>query len=132
MIHLPNVYNRYNKYIYVNGEWEILSSEIASIIIDSIMSTTSENPVQNKVITAALNDRATRAELGYLELSITGIESILDEHTDEIEELQDAMAVAGVIDDTHVTSNTTYSSHKIVELFGDVGTAIDRINGEVI
>ncbi len=41
------------EYVYVSGGWEYLGSN--TIEVDSAMSTTSENPVQNKVITAAVN-----------------------------------------------------------------------------
>lgn len=44
------------EYVYtLDSEWEFLG--YLSIIIDSALSTTSENPVQNKVITAALNSK---------------------------------------------------------------------------
>lgn len=44
------------EYVYTaDNEWEFLG--YLSIIIDSALSTTSENPVQNKVITAALNGK---------------------------------------------------------------------------
>lgn len=41
------------EYVYVSGGWEYLGSN--TIEVDNAMSTTSENPVQNKVITAAVN-----------------------------------------------------------------------------
>ena len=41
------------EYVYVSGGWEYLGSN--AIEVDNAMSTTSENPVQNKVITAAVN-----------------------------------------------------------------------------
>lgn len=44
------------EYVYTaDNEWEFLG--YLSIVIDSALSTTSENPVQNKVITAALNGK---------------------------------------------------------------------------
>ena len=45
-----------DEYVYTaDGEWELLG--ISHIVVDSAISTTSENPVQNKVITKALNDK---------------------------------------------------------------------------
>lgn len=41
------------EYVYVSGGWEYLGSN--TIEVDNAMSTTSENPVQNKVITEAVN-----------------------------------------------------------------------------
>lgn len=50
------------EYVYtVDSEWEFLG--YLSIVIDSALSTTSENPVQNKVITTALNGKVD-AETG--------------------------------------------------------------------
>lgn len=44
------------EYVYTaDNEWEFLG--YLSVIVDSALSTTSENPVQNKVITAALNGK---------------------------------------------------------------------------
>lgn len=41
------------EYVYISGDWEYLGT--SAIEVDSELSTTSENPVQNKVITEALN-----------------------------------------------------------------------------
>lgn len=50
------------EYVYTaNNTWELMGYN--TIVIDSAMSTTSENPVQNKVITGAL---ATKADLSIL------------------------------------------------------------------
>lgn len=50
------------EYVYTSdNEWEFLG--YLSIVIDSALSTTSENPVQNKVITTALNGKVN-AETG--------------------------------------------------------------------
>ena len=47
------------EYVYIesgnSGSWQFLGYN--TIVIDSALSTTSENPVQNKVITGALNDK---------------------------------------------------------------------------
>ena len=49
------------EYVYTaDNEWEFLG--YLSIIVDSALSTTSENPVQNKVITAALNDKVNAVQ----------------------------------------------------------------------
>lgn len=46
-----------DEYVYtVDGGWELLGT--SHIVVDSALSTTSENPVQNKVVTAALSDKA--------------------------------------------------------------------------
>ena len=53
------------EYVYVSGGWEYLGT--SAIEVDSELSTTSENPVQNKVITGALGG-ITIAE-NYIELA---------------------------------------------------------------
>lgn len=52
------------------GEGNIEIQGGGTITVDSSLSTTSENPVQNKVITTALNDKASKAELATKQDSI--------------------------------------------------------------
>lgn len=54
----------------VLGEGNIEIQGGGTITVDSALSTTSENPVQNKVITTALNDKASKAELATKQDSI--------------------------------------------------------------
>lgn len=50
------------EYVYVSGGWEYLGT--SAIEVDNAMSTTSENPVQNKVITAAVNGKQDALVVG--------------------------------------------------------------------
>lgn len=51
-----------DEYVYTaDGEWELLGT--SHIVVDSALSTTSENPVQNKVITEALNSKVGMEEV---------------------------------------------------------------------
>lgn len=51
-----------DEYVYTaDGEWELLGT--SHIVVDSALSTTSENPVQNKVITNALNSKVGMEEV---------------------------------------------------------------------
>lgn len=52
------------------GEGNIEIQGGGTITVDSELSTTSENPVQNKVITTALNDKASKTELATKQDSI--------------------------------------------------------------
>lgn len=52
------------------GEGNIEIQGGGTITVDSALSTTSENPVQNKVITNALNDKASKTELATKQDSI--------------------------------------------------------------
>lgn len=50
--------NIYNEYIWIDGKYEFIGNTDTSFIVDSELSETSENPVQNKKITAELNNKA--------------------------------------------------------------------------
>lgn len=55
--------NRYTEYVWDNEaqEFEVLGTSELAVIIDSMLSSTSENPVQNKVIYAELQKKAGTA-----------------------------------------------------------------------
>lgn len=55
----PN--DQYDQYIYINGAWERIGSGMMTV--DASMSSTSTNPVQNKVINAALSAKADASAL---------------------------------------------------------------------
>lgn len=65
----------YEEYIYIDGSWELLGTTATTqaITVDSAISATSTNPVQNKVISAALDGKldtdATAASAAKLETS---------------------------------------------------------------
>lgn len=49
----------YDEYLYIEGVWELIGSTATTqaITVDQALSSTSENPVQNKVISAALAEK---------------------------------------------------------------------------
>ena len=49
--------NIYDEYLYINGAYEHIGDTSTAIVPDSELSSSSENPVQNKVITEALNGK---------------------------------------------------------------------------
>ena len=55
--------NLYNIFAWENNAWRELGKSSLSVTIDDTLSTTSTNPVQNKVLTAALNEKLTSADL---------------------------------------------------------------------
>ena len=59
--------------------------------IDSSLSTESENPVMNKVVTAELNQKATKTELSALETKVTETDTKLTELSEEIGKKQDTI-----------------------------------------
>lgn len=50
--------NIYNEYIWIDNKYEFIGNTDTSLIVDGELSDTSENPVQNKVVTAELNNKA--------------------------------------------------------------------------
>lgn len=66
------------------GNWKMVGEGITpTITVDDAMSTTSENPVQNKVITAALADKVDATDLNdYYDK--TEIDTLLDTKQDEL------------------------------------------------
>lgn len=70
-------------YIYLYSDGEIVSSvyiPIPSMDIDSSMSATSTNPVQNKVVTAALNSKADASAIPTKTSQLTNDSGYLTEH----------------------------------------------------
>lgn len=54
-----------DEYVYTEaGEWDKIGSTSISITVDSALSTESENPVQNKVVTNALNGKQATLVVG--------------------------------------------------------------------
>ena len=49
--------NIYNEYIWIDNKYEFIGNTDTSFIVDSALSATSENPIQNKVVKAALDKK---------------------------------------------------------------------------
>lgn len=54
--------NIYNEYIWIDGKYEFIGNTDTSFVVDNALSATSENPVQNKVIKAALDNKVDKVE----------------------------------------------------------------------
>ena len=54
--------NIYNEYIWIDNKYEFIGNTDTSFIVDGELSETSENPVQNKTIKAALSDKVDKIE----------------------------------------------------------------------
>ena len=80
--------------------------------IDSSLSTTSENPVMNKVITAELNQKATKKELSALETKVTETDEKLTELSAEIEGKEDKSNKTTIL--SSASTDTQYPSAKAV------------------
>ena len=71
-----SAFDIYSKYDAYYGEWKKITLDGADIDIDSELSATSTNPVQNKVITTELNKKVDKVEgkdlINYLEINRGG------------------------------------------------------------
>ena len=93
--------------------------------VDSELSETSENPVQNKVITAALNGKQDSLVSGTTIKTING-NSILGEGNIEI--------TGGTVDTTMSDTSENAVQNKVIKsyvdgLVGDINSVLTRING---
>lgn len=61
--------NIYNEYIWIDNKYNFIGSTDTSFNVDVELSDTSENPVQNKTIKAALGDKVDKIE-GYRMISL--------------------------------------------------------------
>ena len=119
---MTEVYDLYDEYIYLNGHWERIGGGGDQIPIDDHLSNTSENPVQNKVITLAMDGYATQATLN----------TAIQNQAIVNEQLIELLSHAGIIDDNQVTTMSTFSSSKIMGIYGDISAVLDLLNGEII
>ena len=61
--------NIYNEYIWIDNKYNFIGNTDTSFNVDVELSDTSENPVQNKTIKAALGDKVDKIE-GYRMISL--------------------------------------------------------------
>ena len=61
--------NIYDEYIWIDNKYNFIGSTDISFDVDAELSDTSENPVQNKTIKAALGDKVDKIE-GYRMISL--------------------------------------------------------------
>lgn len=102
----------WNSEAWVDGGVYQKGSESGSgdpTIVDSALSTTSENPVQNKVITEVLNSKANYSDV-YTQ---TETNKLLADFEVSIH-------------------NNFYDKTQVDSLIGNINTILDNINGEVI
>lgn len=68
----------YDEYLYINSKWELLGTTATTqaIIVDQALSSTSENPVQNKAVQQALSGKLdkTAAEFGGNSATATSLQ----------------------------------------------------------
>lgn len=73
-------------YFYNGTNWFLLSNEWPSLAVDTALSTTSTNPVENRVITTALNNKADSSDLDDFYTKTEVDDKIEDAVTDNVKD----------------------------------------------
>lgn len=94
-----------------------------SVTVDSALSTTSENPVQNKVITNTLNSMGTPAQIAAAvqEAHTHSNKALLDTYTQSDSDIADAVA-----------KKHTHSNKSILDKISEDGSGNPTFNGDTI
>lgn len=97
----------------------------SDIVVDNVLSESSENPVQNKVVTSALNDLKT--SLNGLSQSVSDLSEKVDGYSDDI-----ADAVGKSDEATKAVEGITEQINGIIEEVGSLSDKVESLeNGEI-
>ena len=97
----------------------------SDIVVDNVLSETSENPVQNKVVTSAIND---------LKTSLSGLSQFVFDLVEKVDGYSDDIAdAAGKSDEaTKAVEGITEQINGIIEEVGSLSDKVDNLeNGEI-
>lgn len=104
-----------------NGE----VGEGSDVIVDNTLSDTSENPVQNKVVTSAINDLKT--SLSGLSQSVSSLSNKVEGYSEEI-----ANATSKSEEATKAVEGITEQINGIIEEVGSLSDKVESLeNGEI-
>lgn len=97
----------------------------SDIVVDNVLSESSENPVQNKVVTSAINDLKT--SLSGLSQSVSDLAEKVDGYSDDIAD------AAGKSDEaTKAVEGITEQINGIIEEVGSLSDKVESLeNGEI-
>jgi len=97
----------------------------SDIVVDNVLSESSENPVQNKVVTSAINDLKT--SLNGLSQSVSDLSEKVDGYSDDIAD------AAGKSDEaTKAVEGITEQINDIIEEVGSLSDKVESLeNGEI-
>ena len=118
---------------YTDGatfDFQVSDGSDASVTVDSSLSSTSTNPVQNKVINSALNGKANSSHTHSI-ANVTDLQTTLDgkassSHTHTVSNITDFPTI---VDNLNSTSSTSVLSARQGKVLNDlIGTAIQYIN----
>lgn len=116
---------------YTGSEIDLLLDKIKglddnpSIEVDSALSESSENPVQNKVVTSAINDLKT--SLNGLSQSVSDLSEKVEGYSEDI-----ANAVGKSEEATEAVKGITEQINGIIEEVGSLSDKVESLeNGEI-
>lgn len=97
----------------------------SDIVVDNVLSESSENPVQNKVVTSAINDLKT--SLNDLSQSVSNLSEKVDGYSDDI-----ANATSKSDEAVKAVENITEQINGIIEEVGSLSDKVESLeNGEI-
>lgn len=97
----------------------------SDIVVDNVLSESSENPVQNKVVTSAINDLKT--SLNGLSQSVSNLSEKVDGYSDDI-----ANAAGKSNEAVKAVENITEQINGIIEEVGSLSDKVESLeNGEI-
>lgn len=97
----------------------------SDIVVDNVLSESSENPVQNKVVTSAINDLKT--SLNGLSQSVSDLSEKVDGYSDDIAEATGKSGEA-----TKAVEGITEQINAIIEEVGSLSDKVESLeNGEI-
>lgn len=104
--------SKYAEYVYVNNAWEKIGEYVATISVDSAMSATSENPVQNKVVKNYI-DQKVIASGTFSEADATKLNGIEDGAEVNVIETVKVNGTALTVTDKAVNIDTSGKQDKL-------------------
>lgn len=117
------------EYVYTVNGWEYLGT--MAVKVDDAMSTTSENPVQNKVVNAAKQDKIDTSH--KLDADLVNDLSSTNKFTTASEKQtwngkQDALVVGTNLDNTPVENSTNpITSGGVYAVVGNINTVLEEV-----
>lgn len=117
------------EYVYTINGWEYLGT--MAVKVDDVMSTTSENPVQNKVVNAAKQDKIDTSH--KLDADLVNDLSSTNKFTTASEKQtwngkQDALVIGTNLDNTPVENSTNpITSGGVYAVVGNINTVLEEV-----
>ena len=120
--------NIYNEYIWVESSFELIGSTETKLVVDTSLSESSVNPVENRVVYEAL---AGKADTGHTHTGATSSNDGFLSSTDKVKLDSVEEGANKIIVDTSLSSTSTnpVANSVVYEKLGDIETILDEIIG---